>query len=121
MNPRLNDAPTRPSAPARRVGGVMSAMYACAVAMLPPIAPASIREANSVATASPVPNSRSISPATPKTVHARTLPTSDSMMTGRRPRWSEMRPRTGAKRNCMSEYDAASRPMYTSLTPKLRT
>jgi len=52
-------APARPLADL----GVMSATYACAAAMLPPIAPASVREANSVASAAAVPKRAPDSPA----------------------------------------------------------
>jgi len=48
-------------------------------------------------------------------------PPRESMMTGWRPRSSEIRPSSGAAVNCAGEYDAASNPMKTSLTPKERT
>ena len=48
MNPRPNAAPIIPIPLARRSGGVTSAMYACAAAMLPAQMPAKARAANSI-------------------------------------------------------------------------
>ena len=45
MKPSPNAAPTRPMPFARFSGVVMSAMYACAVGMLPPAMPPRIRAA----------------------------------------------------------------------------
>ena len=100
MKPSPNAAPIRPMPRARSSGGVVSAITAWAVAMLPPQMPASRREANSMASESASAN--------------RTKPTTEPMSeissTGRRPTRSERRPRIGEKTNCIAEYVAMSSP-----------
>ena len=78
----------------------MSAITACAVEMLPPDRPSITREANSTTN----------DPANPNNRYPTAEPASDSSSTGRRPQRSDSRPRIGANRNCMIEYDAMNSP-----------
>ena len=93
MKPMPNAAPMRPMPLARSSCVVVSAMYACAVPMFPPPAPAITREANS----------RVRLRENAKRKYPRQLAVRLMRITGRRPMRSESRPHTGAKKNCMIE------------------
>jgi hypothetical protein len=92
-NPMPIAAPSMPMCLARSSGGVASAMYACAAAILPPNRPAKARASS---------NRRSVS-ASPVNVKETADPTRLSRITGRRPTASETRPSSGAPTNWAAE------------------
>ena len=109
MKPRPKAAPTNPMPLARFSGVVESAMNACAVGMFAPAIPARMRAANSIASES----------ARPKARYDTADPSRPARMIGRRPKMSDSRPQTGAKRNCISEKLVDSSPMTSADAPKV--
>jgi hypothetical protein len=105
MNPSPNAAPISPKFRARRSGGLMSAMYARAVVMLPPVNPSRRRERNS--------HSRFGASASITKLAAD--PNRLKISTGRRPHRSDQSPRIGEATNCAIENDANSSPICSSL------
>ena len=93
VNPSPNAAPTIPYAFARSFGGVMSARYACAVEIFPPVAPAKIRLRYNTGN----------DPASANTTYPTAEPSTLINSTGRRPTRSEIAPRHGVARNCAAE------------------
>ncbi len=76
--------------------------------MFPPETPSTMRDANNIP--SPL--------AKPSIRKPTNVPSWLINKIGRRPYLSDRRPNTGAPMNCISEYDASSRPMVSSFAPK---
>ncbi len=93
MNPSAKAMPIIPIPRALSAGAVESAMTACAVPMLPPVAPSRIRDAKRTASECANANRR----------YPITVPASEKRITGRRPYRSERRPRIGAQMNWSAE------------------
>lgn len=95
IKPIPNVAPMRPNVFARSFGAVMSAMAACAIAMLPPVIPSMIREikrSGMLAKSTPTPKRRCPSP----------VPKIDMPSSGLRPCMSDNCPSIGALKNIKS-------------------
>ena len=97
----------RPIALERFSGDVMSATYACAVPMLPPEMPSMILPTNSIVSEWPM----------PMIVKPRAVPSVLMMSTGRRPKRSDIWPKTGAAKNWMSEKMPKSQPISHGVAP----
>ncbi len=96
--PRPDAAPSIPIPWARSWGPVESATYAWATEMVPPAAPAAMRETKRAKSDS----------ASPKIMYETADAKRPAMMNGRRPRRSEIRPQIGTAMNCMAEKEAIS-------------